>query len=344
MQKTFPQDMQASLDSPPVYRRFLAGGTQLLRLSAYEMSMIVGVGILTALISLLFTDFQSVWDFVSSVSATVITALLTAAIAAGWLGSRIGLYSGYMYLISGQVLLGTVSASERWLAAMATAAITAFALAGVAGRRPLISGRQPARLFYILTAAILFFYGPTFAATVVLLCVLFLATTQNHRGLRFFADPVGITVLLVGALAGWLIPGLGWNAAANTAWPGGSIFSIPVWSELAGRLFSLVTVRIPFDILPWGPLVPLAIVLGIQQGHHNAPFGRFITVWLLTPLGMVLLGVIGQDAAAVLTLPALSITGSIGLVELLAKISRMRRQRRQPIVLIDTDLKRKTSR
>ena len=327
MQKTLQPSLQPSLQAPPVYRRFLAGGTQSLRLSAAGVAVIAGLGVLTSLLSTVFVSSRPPWEVVSSGSAATIGALSTAAIAAGWLGSRLGLFSGCLYLTSGQILLATASPSDRWFAAMAATAVAAFATASVAGRLPLVSARGPARVFYVLTAAILFFNGAVPAAAVVVVCVLVLATGQNCPGLRFFADPPGIAVLAVVALAAWLTPGPGWNAGWNTAWPGGSIFSIAAWWELTDRFVHLLAVRIPFDALPWGPLALVAIVAGIQQGHYSTPFGRFLAVWLLAPLGMALAGLLGQDTAAVLIFPPLAIVGGIGLGELLVKISRLRRRR-----------------
>ncbi len=335
MQKILQHTLQPSLQAPPVYRHFLGGGTQSLRLSAAGVAVIAGLGVLTSLLTLLlsmvFVGSRPPWEVVSSGSAATIGALSTAAIAAGWLGSRLGLFSGCLYLMSGQILLATASPSDRWLAAMATTAVAAFAVASVAGRMPLVSGRWPVRVFYVLTAAMLFFNPAAPAIAIVVVCVLVLATEQNCPGLRFFADPPGIAVLTVVVLTAWLTPGFGWNAGWNTVWPGGSIFSIEAWWELTDRFVYLLAVRIPFDALPWGPLVLVAIVVGIRQGHYSTPFGQFLAVWLLVPLGMALAGLLGQDTAAVLTFPPLAIFGGIGLGELLVKISRLRRRRRIPI-------------
>ncbi len=169
----------------------------------------------------------------------------------------------------------------------------------------------------------LFFNGAAPAAAVAVVCVLVLATGQNCRGLRFFADLPGIVVLAVVASAAWLAPGPDWKAPGNTAWPGGSIFSIEAWSQLTERFVYLLAVRIPFDVLPWGPLVLLAIVIGIRQGHYVTPLGRLLTVWLLAPLGLALSGLLSQNTAAVLVFPPLSIIGGMGLAELLVKIRRL---------------------
>ncbi len=192
MQKTLSQTLQPSLEAPPVYRRFLGGGTDVLRLSTSEVALIAGLGVLTALLSTVLVNSRPAWEVVSGGSAATIAALSTAAIAARWLGSRIGLFSGCLYLISGQTILATASPSDRWLAAMATTAVAAFAVASIAGRLPLVTGQWLARVFYALTAAILFCNGPAPAVAIVVICVLIVATVQNGRGMQFFADPPGV--------------------------------------------------------------------------------------------------------------------------------------------------------
>ena len=323
MQESLTHTLQPSLETPPVYRRFF-GGAQSLRLATAEVVVIAGLGILTALISAVTADSRPAWEVASGGLAATIAALSTATIAARWLGSWIGLFSGCLYLISGQILFATATSGDRWLAAMGTTAVAAFAAANVAGRLPLVSGRLPAGLFYALAAAILFFNGPVSAVSIAVVCVLVLVSVRNGRGMRFFADPPGIVVLAAAALAAWLAPGPGWAAAGNAAWSGGRVLSVESWPQDIDGFVYLLAARMPFDMLPWSPLVLVAIVVGIHQGHYSTPFGRFLTVWLLAPLGMAPAGLIGQDTAAVLVFPPLSILAGIGLVELRVKIARLR--------------------
>ena len=116
-QQNLPQTPQHSLEAPPVYRRFLAGGTQSLRLSAYEVTAIAGLGILTCLLSTLLVGSRPAWEIVSGGTAATIAALITAAIAANWLGRRVGLFCGCLFLLSAQVLLATASSSATCVAA-----------------------------------------------------------------------------------------------------------------------------------------------------------------------------------------------------------------------------------
>ena len=319
MQEILSQTLQPSLETPPVYRRFL-GGVQSLRLSLSAVTTIVALGVLTALLSALLADSRPPWEVAGGGFATLIAALSTATIAARWLGSRIGLFSGCLYLISGQILLGTATTSDRWFAAMGTTAVAAFAAASIAGRMPLVSGRLPAIIFYALLSAILFSIGPAPAVSVAVVCVLVQVSVQSGRGMRFFAAPLGIVVLAATTLAAWLVPGPGWSSAENAAWP----FSTATWSQHVSEFIHLLAVRMPFDMLPWSPLVLVAIIVGICQGHYSTPFGRFLTLWLLAPLGMVLADLIGCHAAAVMVFPPLSILGGIGLAEIRVKIARLR--------------------
>ena len=325
MPKPLKKSQEFSLDAPPVYRRFLAGGPEMLRLSTPGMWLIIGLGMLTTMASIVFTDFRQPGLGLSSGCAATIAALATAAVAARWLGGRVGVFSGCLYLLSGRILLGTASTSDHWFAAMATAAVGAVALGNVAGRLPTVCGRWPAVVFYGLVAAIFIFIGPMAAGGVVLTCVVFAVVGQNGRGLRFFVDWLGLGVLaaILAAAAStvWFLPEQYSTAWPRPPWTYGDIFSAGIWSDLAAGFCNLLTVTIPIDLLPWGPLALVAIIVGIRQGHHTTPFGRFLTVWVAAPLALALAGLLGREAAAALVFPPLAILCGLGLREILAKMA-----------------------
>lgn len=269
-----------SLDAPPVYRRFLAGGPEMLCLSPPGMGLIIALGVLSAVASMALAGFRQPGLGLSTGCAATIAALATAAIAARWLGGRAGVFSGCLYLLSGRILLGTGSTSSHWFAAMAVAAVGAVALGNVAGRLPTVCGRWPAVVFYGLVAAIFCFIGPMAAGGVVLTCVVFAVVGQSGRGLRFFADWLGLAVLaailMAAASTAWLLPGQYSPVWPRPQWTSGNVFSAGAWSDLAAGFCNLLAVTIPIDLLPWGPLALVAIIVGVRQGHLTTPFGRFL--------------------------------------------------------------------
>jgi hypothetical protein len=307
---------EPSLDAPPVYRCFLAGGPEVLRLSTPGAWLIIGLGVLTAAVSMVFTESRQPGLALSSGCAATIAALATAAVAARWLGGRAGVFAGCFYLLSGRILLETGSAGGHWFAAMATAAVGVFALGTVAGRLPPVAGRWPAVVFYGLVAAICIFIGSMAAGGVVLTCVAFAAIGQSGRGLRFLVDWRGLAVLtaVVAMAASTVWP--------QPQWPSVYIFSAGAWPDLAAGFRHLLVVDIPIDLLPWGPLALVAIAVGIRQGHHTAPFGRLLTVWVASPLVLTPLGLLDRAMAAALVFTPLVILCGLGLCEVLSKTAR----------------------
>lgn len=336
MSKHPQENPELSLDAPPVYRRFLAGGPEMLRLSTLGMGLIIALGVLITVALMAFTEFRQPGLSLSSGAAATIAAVATAAVAARWLGSRVGVFSGGIYLLSGRILLGTGATSEHWFAAMATAAVVVFAVGNVAGRLPPVCGRPPAMVFYGLVVAIFCFYGPMAAAAVVLTCGVFAIVGQNGRGLRFFVDWLGLgvstailAVILAAILAAaastvWLLPGQYSTAWPWFQWPKGNIFYAGAWPDLADGFYHLLVVDIPIDLLPWGPLALVAIFVGIRQGHHTTPFGRFLAVWVVVPLVLALAGLLGRASAAAMIFSPLAILCGLGLCEILTKTARWR--------------------
>ena len=250
-------------------------------------------------------------------AAVILTALLVAGLAARWLGNRTGVVAGLVYLTSLEVIVPShLAVAETLFGAAVCAAMTVFALARVPGRLPLGDRWWTALAFYGALGVSFVFVGWMGPACILAGCLLFLLCSFDTRGLRFLFRPVGIAffVLLV---AGWLLSVRRVDPAlAPDVWSGG-------WGLAGaglGRSQSLVDVlgSLAVAVMPWTPLVGLAAVSGLRQGHYATPIGRFLACWILGPLGLAAFGVLGGRLLIATLLPPLAVMGSVGLLELLA--------------------------
>jgi 4-amino-4-deoxy-L-arabinose transferase-like glycosyltransferase len=311
---------ESSLHCPPVYRRFLSGGDAQWRLSLRSAALVVSGGATLSLVGLASASCRGPVDWTAgliSAAAVVLTAWLVAGFAARWLGNRTGAVAGLVYLTSLDVIVPSrLAVADTLFCAAACAAMTVFAFARVPGRLPLGDRRRTAWLFYAALGVSFVFAGPTGPACILAGCLLFLLFSFDTRGLRFLLHPAGIALFVL-LVAGWwwsvglVDPGLasgtrsgGWSPAGEG--PGR-------WPSLVDELRSLAVA-----VLPWTPLVGLAAVSGLRQGHYATPIGRFLACWVLAPLGMAALGLIGQRLLVAALLPPLAVIGSAGLLELLA--------------------------
>jgi len=306
----------------PVYKRFLTGGPESLRLSPKAVALVAGCG--AALLAIRLAGWMTcstsgLGGQLTAAVAAIVTALLVAGLAGRWLGNQLGLLAGLVQLSGLHVLGGFAAAAEAISGAAVASAMGAFALANVPGRLP--PGRKPwvAWAFYAGSGVSLLAAGPIGPATILAGCLLFLLANQDARGLRFFASPTAAGLFVLVVLA-WL---LGEAPAGPTAWQGD-------WLRLSSRSASPLAWRVFLEpallILPWTPLVVLAVVVGFRGGHYATPIWRFLGCWVLGSIGVGLLGDVPYTAA---TLPPLAIIGAAGLWQSLAWCRR-RPQRTRP--------------
>ena len=132
--------MELSLISPPVCRGFLcrgflSGGPQRLRLSAAAAATVGGGGVLLWTLAWLLPELRAT-DATAALAATV-SGLLVAALAARWLGCRLGALAGLLQLTSLFLLLPVRwGVAEMLLSNSLVVAMGAFALGNVPGRLP----------------------------------------------------------------------------------------------------------------------------------------------------------------------------------------------------------------
>jgi len=300
------------LYSPPIFRRFLSGGPDRLRLSAAGAGGVLGAGITLAAVRKATGAFGLADVPLGGLLAATLAALLLAALTARWLGNRLGTLAGLAYLSTAQVLLADAAAAPGLLlAATVTAAMGAFALANVAGRMPLRSDRWLHWAFYAAAGTSFVLAGPLGLVFILPGCVLFLITSSDARGGWFFVDPIGIAVfvLLVGVR---LVVPDGWQGAYGQLAALSIAGSDPATS-LPGSLEAIAA-----GLLPWTPLAAAAALVGLRQGHYATPLGRFLGCWVLGPLGVMALGGSCKPSQLAALTPPLALIAAVGLSSLLA--------------------------
>lgn len=257
---------------------------------------------------------QSEWVArLPAVVATILTAVLIAALAARWFGDRVGLLAGLMQVTALYSLQwGRLAECDMLLVAAVTAAMCAFALANVEGPRGRVEGRWIGCAFYAATGVAFLAKGLPGPVFIFASSVLYFLVNQNPRGLRFFWNPPGILIFVVSVV--------GWPLAAYWSYP--QILEDQIMhhfgryqGELGGRKnFFYYAYSLPMLLLPWTPLVVLAVVRGLRAGAYAVPFWRFVACWFVPGLLLLWTSEFKSKHYAAPLLPGLMIAGALGLL------------------------------
>lgn len=238
-----------------------------------------------------------------SVAAATLCAWLVAALAARWLGGRLGALAGCVFLMAWAQLTGFYLLLSPARAAAAilfctsvAAAMGAFALGNVPGRLPLVDRWWTRWGFYGAAGVSLVVGGPVGPLFILSGCLLFLILCADSRGARFFASPVGIGIFVLMAAVRLAPP---WGIAGETLDPGTSLGGVPSWLAGAG--------------LPWTLLVVFAVAAGLRQGHYATPIWRFFGCWAVGPLALAAVGGFRSLAELGALLPPLAVIAAAGL-------------------------------
>jgi hypothetical protein len=299
--------MEPSLDFPPVYRNMLSGGPARLRLSRRHLGLLLAGGVTLAAIlairCLVESGETAGLGLATAVGATL-AAVLTGAIAARWLGGGTATLAGLIYLVGVAMLPDVINSP---FSAIALTAIGSFALAAVPGRLPVDARWGVGLTFYVALGAAVAVAGPRGAGAILVTCVAVVLVSQNARVLRFFLHPWGVAVFAFSTLAWWLAK----HADTTISFNGD-------WTTTVERLTfrperwlapTLVWTAILFCI----PFAVVALVMGLRQGHLSAPFWRYVGCWIVTPLGLAVLGILAPPVAVALLLPPLAIIAASGV-------------------------------
>ncbi len=291
---------EVSLYAPPVQRRFLAGGPDVLRLSVSAAVAIIGVAALVLPIAAATFDWLSV-------SAGAAAALATASLSSRWLGGRLGLAAGIVQL-TGLGVLTSVGrgAAEMLFCAAVTLTMSAFAVGNVPGRLATADRRSTRLAFYACLGLTFVLAGAAGPVLVLAGCVLFVVTCGDSRAVRFLADPVaiGLFALLVGARLVCPVERLWPDIVLACSSGEGSALQLSFPAMLSGLAAATV---------PWTPLIVAALVVALRQGHAATPIWRLFGCWLIGPLALMAVGVEYCHGPYLgVFLPPLAVMGAVG--------------------------------
>jgi hypothetical protein len=294
---------RAPHDPRPTLPRFLTGGPEVLRLSPASVALLGGYGLAlqAAIHGILGSDAQNQWPVECGLALMiVIGALLTAGVAARWLGGPLATAAGLLQL-TGLYALGLpveLPPAGPMLTVLVTGAMGLFAVANVPGRLRFSARLPPSVLFYCCSAGPLLLrcdWAET--AGVLLACLAYLLINQDGRALGFLLHPLGLGVLgIVSACALWLDLPMAPPSHA-TGWH--SPFTVAL------------------GMLPWTPLCITAIVAGFWRGHYATAFWQFVACWVISPLVLAALGLLSDCSAIAMTCAPLSILAATGFYDLI---------------------------
>ncbi|NQU24658.1 MAG: hypothetical protein HQ567_25530 [Candidatus Nealsonbacteria bacterium] len=308
-----------AIPTTPVHWRFLAGGTETLRLTLSGAALLLGGGMVLAGVGSMVAALDGRANLpgcLASAAASTAVALLLAALAARWLGRRIGTLAGLALLTCFGGLAGRIAPAEMLLCLSVTTAMAAFAVANVPGRLPLVDRPWPRLLFYAATGTSLLLAGVAGPVLIGAGCLSFALLCVDTRSLRFFAHLPGLALfglLAVGcsvAPESWLWCSGSSHIATGTAigWPG----------SLTHTLGRLATAG-----LPWTPLAVLTAALGLHGGHHATPIWRLFGCWLAATVAIVATGVFHSQIGVAVSLPPLVVIAAAALAQVPAWWRRM---------------------
>jgi 4-amino-4-deoxy-L-arabinose transferase-like glycosyltransferase len=250
---------------------------------------------------------------VPSVFAAIITALITAGLAARWFGRRVGVSAGLMLLTSYFVLqLARLAECDMLLTAVVCGAMACFAIANVDSPLGRVEARWPNWLFYLCAAAsylIKGFIGPLFIFSG---CGLYALLQCDRRVWRFLLHGPGILLFLASSV--------GWMFAAYLVFP--QIVGDQIWHHFNRFRGDLGGEQPPFFyayavlliILPWTPLVVASILAGLRKGAWRDPFWRFAGCWFAPGMAVLILSACQSKHYAAPLMPPLVVAGAIGLL------------------------------
>lgn len=340
----------ASQPGPPVYWRFFCGGTEPLRLSPPATAVVILAGlVLPGIVGAgpILGGAPGPTPRWPSVAAGTLTAWLIAALAARWLGSRLGALAGLVQLTGAHTLLASpAEAAGMCLSAAVSGAMGAFALANVPGRLPWVDRGWTAWAFYAAAGVSFMLAGPFGPAFILAGCLSFLVLSGDSRGGRFLANPAGIAVfaLLVGvrlaqpdgvegicggpsatdqqtvkvrhAFDGSRPSRAAQRGTAEQAGPGAPK-SAPQLRPRAPVATAMtppaVLGSLAVGLLPWTPLAMASVAIGLRVGHYATPIWRFFACWALAPVALAAVGGFHGPSQVGPLLPPLAVISAAGL-------------------------------
>jgi 4-amino-4-deoxy-L-arabinose transferase-like glycosyltransferase len=259
-----------------------------------------------------------------SVVAAIAAALLVGAMAARWFGRTVGFVAGMIQLTCLYVLTqARLSEADMLLTAATTATMSIWALAHVESPRGRVTDRRLAWLFYAALAGVFFIKGLVGPVMIIAGCVSFAFLQRDFAQLRFLLNPVGIAIFIA--------PIVAWFTAAYQQFPG--ILDNMVRHHF-GRFQGVLGQHepwygywylIPQAVLPWFPLVLVALVRGLRTGWAADARWRFLLCWIVPGLAMLSWSTFKARHYPMPLLPPLAILAAQGLLDYMSSRAQARR-------------------
>jgi hypothetical protein len=314
--------LNPALNWPPVYRQFLAGGTDRLRLTRASLALLLAAAVLLSLAAPLICagigwHMRPLW--LGLVLVATLQAVLVAALAARWLGNRAGLLAGLLQLTTACLLPSPAALPDALFCLVFSVAMGIVMVAQVSGRAPLVDRPPLGRLFSLVAAIACVLAGPASLILILAVCACQIVASQDRHGLRFFRDPIGLGVFGLVTVA-WLVTAW-WANRPCTAVVDWGFFSVPAGGTDLGRAASTWG-RAALRLALLAPLALPAVCNGLRNGHYATPCWRFLACWCLAPLALLPLGQFHCDLHFGALLPPLAITAAVGLESLLRRARR----------------------
>ena len=296
--------------SPPLFPQFLTGGPQQFRLAPASAALLIGCAVLTqGGIAILHPQSQGAWLIRGeAATATTLGALLTAMLAARWLGRSVGVAVGLLQVtcLYSLGLADQPRPFDSFVTVLVTAAMGLFARANVPGRLA-VDGRRRIQVFFCIAAALLFVsraFGEF--AGVLLICLTYVLLNQDGRAFRFLIHPLGLGVAAI------LAAGVLWLQHATTPYIVGNVIDPPVSEPAAAWQWPLT---LAVGLLPWWPLSLVAVGVGCRRGDYAASFWRLAACWAIVPMVLAVAGLLDDGSVLAASCGPVSIFSAAGLWE-----------------------------
>lgn len=232
-------------------------------------------------------------------------ALIVAMLAARWYGNLCGLLAGLMQLSSVWIITQAhLAQADMPLTFCVTMALGSFALAQVSHPAGVVNSRWLRWGFFAATGYAFLLKGPAPLLLIFLGCLTWLVVQRQWRGARFLADPVGLIILLV-QVVGWPVAAAMTEPSLVEKWSG-EILLHSSGEAKAGPWYAYLHI-LPFQLLPWTPLLLLAVPMLWRRKGIADPLGRLLACWFVP--GMIVLQLAAHKSSHYVfpMLPAVSV-------------------------------------
>ena len=295
------------LADPPVYRRFLAGGDETLEPGwlCWLALLIAGAGLMG--IGWALWTVQKMGPLSAFVSTSVgglVCSVIVVLLVSRWLGSRLGLLTGFVWLSSATVLGAHLN---TWLAVVCCAAVGLFAVAEVPGRLDTVTHGTVRWGFFALLGVAFWLFGPMVPVAIIVACLGFIVLHQNAHSIRFLLNPIGLSILVLAVGGRWLAREL---AAIEPMASGGLLNHTGTSWDLPTLVCSL---GFALGVVPWLLFAMVGLGVGIWQGHYAVGFWQFVGCWIVTAGTLAAVGLVDGTTMLAMVSPPCCFLAAVGL-------------------------------